>query len=61
MWGCILFYCICSKKEKKNRKERKKEKKIVRKRNAKNRVILLFLNSIKGWRKIRVVSGIAYV
>ena len=37
-------------KEKKNRKERKKN---VRKRNSKNRVIVLFLFSIKGWRRIR--------
>ena len=63
MWGCIYFVVFVQGKkkseikrrnkflkEKKNRKERKKN---VRKRNSKNRVIVLFLFSIKGWRKIR--------
>ena len=73
MWGCIYFVVFVQRKkkkseikrrnkflkEKKNRKEKKKSGK--EKKNATKIELFscIVLFSIKGWRRIRVVSGLA--
>ena len=46
--GAFYFVVFVQRKKKEKRKKRKKEKKNQKKKNAKNRVILLYLFSIKG-------------